>query len=125
MNQQIADFISQQLGTNEYNFIVKIHNFLYDYVDLDNVEINDNIVIANKMKIPFYFVKVHDFYPIEEWSGEIKYKNKKVLLTFGIDWLGIRYCGDNGYYLMMKNIDNENIDNENIDNENIDNENIN
>ena len=105
MNELVSNFISQQLQTNEHNFIVKIYNFLYDYVNLDNVEIHNNMIIGNNMKIPFYFIKVHDFYPIEEWSGEIKYKNKKVLLTFGIDWLGIRYCGDDGYYVMMQYVD--------------------
>lgn len=105
MNESVSNFISKQLKTNEYNFIVEVYNFLYEYINVDNVEIHKNMIIGDHMKIPFYFVNTCDSYPIEEWSGEIRYKNKKVELTFGIDWLGVRYCGDNGYYLMMQYID--------------------
>ena len=114
MNELVSNFISQQLKTNEYNFIVEVYNFLYNYININNVEIHKNMIIGDHMQIPFSFVNTCDSYPIEEYSmygavplriGEITYKNIKVLLIFGIDWLGIRYCGDNGYYLMMQYID--------------------
>lgn len=96
----IQQFIKKQLNIDSDNTINLIYNFMIKQtgIDCNDVLIDKNRIICKDMKIPTSSKEYFDFYPIEEWIAEIKVDNIDIKLIYGLDWFGIRHCGDEYCY---------------------------
>ena len=59
------------------------------------------MLVAKNITIPNSCTKTYDFYPIEEWTNVINHCDKKIKIIFGIDWMGVRWCFDKAYYVIV------------------------
>lgn len=62
------------------------------------------MLVVKNIIIPENFIKTYDFYPIEEWKSlrDQEICGKKITIVFGIDWMGVRYCSDKSYYVLIQ-----------------------
>lgn len=105
MSQLITEFIEKQTKINDKNVINKIYDFLIDnvIVDINDTIILDYNLIYKKIKIPTDFDEEHEcHYPITEYSKHLYIGDYDILIVLGIDWFGIRKCGDEYcYYIFL------------------------
>jgi hypothetical protein len=102
MSQLITQYIESKI--NNKNIVNKIYDFLINNIitNIDDTIIYNNMLIYKKITIPDSFTISHDHYPITEYSYSLHIDNSDVLITLGIDFFGIRQCGDKYcYYIIL------------------------
>ncbi len=102
MEQLITQYIEKQIKINDKNITNKIYNFLIDNViiNIDDTIVFNNMLIYKNLIFPDIF---EESCPNTEYSHSFDIDNYIVTICLGIDWFGIRKCGDDYCYYIVVN----------------------
>jgi len=103
MDQIIKKYIKKQLDTNDDYSCNKIYNFLVNDVKIkieETIVYKDELIYESPLVIPSNFKKNGNLSDIDEYHNRIKFGNLDVNINLGIDWIGIRSCGDKYCYFI-------------------------
>ena len=103
MEQLITQYIEKQIKINNTDIINETYEFLVNNIikNIDDTLIFNDELIYKNLIIPDNFEKVNSTYPIEGYHYCLKIGDYNVNINVGIDWFGIRKCGDEYCYYIF------------------------
>ncbi len=105
MEQVIMQYVENKnkIKLNNKNISNKIYNFLIDniIINIDDTIIFNDMLIYKNLKFPEIFEESH---PDTEYSYSFNIENNIITICLGIDWFGIRRCGDEYCYYIVINV---------------------